>query len=150
MLKAIYKSQHSCDRWAPQPHPLSRCPTCSSEIWWLGEVVYFTPPPQKYIALLAGMGVPESWCPSVPVFQWLWDERSTQTEGVGRATGWHIHGEHGNQVPTKFISSGKIFSDKNISIVKQYILFWLKIIFSGRKQFLKTWRSKTYKVPASS
>ena len=52
---------------------------------------------------------------------------------------------------TEFFWLQLISCDKNFCHLtrKKYILLWLKIIFSGRKAFFVTWRSKDYKAPAS-
>ena len=50
-------------------------------------------------------------------------------------SGWHIHGESGNQVPTKYISSGKFFGRihtlpqcDRASLTKESNFFWLELI----------------------
>ena len=52
------KSQQSCGRWTPQPHPISWCPS-----------------------------VPLYWCPAVKVSQSPWGERKNMQGGTEIAQG---------------------------------------------------------------
>ena len=70
---SVIKSQNSCGRWAPQPHPLSQCP---------GVPVsqYHLLPVSQYPRVVV------SQCPSVPV---TWGGRRNAQGGGGRQTDTH-------------------------------------------------------------